>query len=46
MGSPTRYACYGKEMFGWIREKMVIQKLVLRGGKFFAFNPTAIGTVP
>jgi len=26
MGSPTRYAYYGKEMLGWIREKMVIQE--------------------
>jgi hypothetical protein len=43
MGSPTRYACYGKEMLGWIREKMVIQKSTLGGGRFFASGPTAIG---
>jgi len=26
MGSPTHYACYRKEMLGWIREKMATQE--------------------
>jgi hypothetical protein len=26
MGSPARYACYEKEMLGWIREKMATQE--------------------
>jgi len=26
MGSPARYACCGKEMLGWIREKMATPK--------------------
>jgi len=36
MGSLTRYACCGKEMLGWIREKIVIQALALGGGRFSA----------
>jgi len=38
MGSPTHYACYKKEMIGWIREKMAIQESAPKGGRFFAFN--------
>jgi hypothetical protein len=36
MGSPARYACCGKELLGWIREKMATQELAPRGGRFFA----------
>jgi hypothetical protein len=32
MGSLVRYACCGKEMLGWIREKMAIPKSAPRGG--------------
>jgi len=41
MGSPARYACYGKEMLGWIREKMATQELALGGGNF-ASGSTAV----
>jgi len=30
-------------MLGWIREKMAIQKLAPRGGRFFASGPTTVG---
>jgi hypothetical protein len=40
MGSPTRYACYGKEMLGWIHEKMAIPESTSRGGKFSASGST------
>jgi hypothetical protein len=43
MGSPTRYAYYGKEMLGWIREKMATQASALGGGKFSASNSTVVG---
>jgi hypothetical protein len=43
MGSPTHYAYGGKEMLGWIHEKMVIQKSTLRGGRFFTSDPTTVG---
>jgi hypothetical protein len=36
MGSPTHYACCGKEMLGWIREKMATQESTQGGGRFFA----------
>jgi len=36
MGSLARYVYYGKEMLGWIREKMAIQKSAPGGGRFFA----------
>jgi hypothetical protein len=36
MGSPTRYACYGKDMFSRIHKKMVIQKSTSKSDKFFA----------
>jgi hypothetical protein len=32
-----------KEMLGWIREKMAIQKSAPRGGRFFASGPTTVG---
>jgi len=35
MASP---ACYGKEMLGWIHEKMAIQELALKGGRLFSFD--------
>jgi len=38
MGSPTHYACCGKEMLGWIHEKMAIPKSTPRGGSFSAFG--------
>jgi hypothetical protein len=43
MGSPTHYACCGKEMLGWICEKMAIQESALGGGKFSTFGSTAAG---
>jgi len=43
MGSPTRYACCGKEMLGWIREKMVIPESAPISGKFSASGLTTIG---
>jgi hypothetical protein len=43
MGSPTRYACYEKEMLGSICEKMATQELTPRGGMFFASSPIAVG---
>jgi hypothetical protein len=43
MGSLALYACCGKEMLGWIREKMAIQELAPGGGRFFASDPTAVG---
>jgi hypothetical protein len=30
-------------MLGWIREKMAIQESTLGGGRFFTFDPTAVG---
>ncbi len=43
MGSPARYACYEKEMLGWIREKMVTPKSAPKGGKFSASDSTTAG---
>jgi len=43
MGSPTRYACCGKEMLGWIREKMATPELAPRGGRFSASGSITIG---
>jgi len=43
MGSPAHYACYRKEMLGWIREKMATQESALRGGRFFASGSIVIG---
>jgi len=42
MGSPTHYACYRKEMLGWIHEKMATQELAPKGGEFSTFDPIAI----
>jgi hypothetical protein len=36
MGSLVCYACCGKEMLGWIREKIVTQESTPRGGRFSA----------
>jgi hypothetical protein len=36
----ARYACYGKKMLGWIREKMATQESTLGGGKFSASSST------
>jgi hypothetical protein len=46
MGSLAHYACCGKEMLGWIHEKMAIQELTLRGGRFFAFDSIVTGNGP
>jgi hypothetical protein len=43
MGSPVRYACYGKEMLGWICEKMTTQESTLGGGKFSTSGSTIAG---
>jgi hypothetical protein len=40
MGSLAHYACYGKKMLGWIREKMATQESTLGSGKFFASGST------
>jgi len=40
MGSLAHYACCGKEMLGWIREKMATQESTPRGGRFFPFDST------
>jgi len=43
MGSLAHYAYYGKEMLGWIREKMAIPKSAPKGGRFFASSSIIIG---
>jgi len=43
MGSPIHYACCGKEMLGWICEKMATPKSTLGGGMFYAFGSTTVG---
>jgi len=43
MGNLTGYACCGKEMLGWIREKMATPELAPRGGRFFAFGSITTG---
>jgi len=40
MGSLNHYACYGKEILGWIREKMAIPESAPGGGKLFASGST------
>jgi len=40
MGSLAHYACYKKEMLGWIREKITPQESAPGGGKFFASRLT------
>ncbi len=43
MGSPARYACYRKEMLGWIREKLATQESAPRSDRFSAFDSTVAG---
>jgi hypothetical protein len=43
MGSPTHYACCGKEMLGWICEKMATQESTSGDGMFSAFGSTVAG---
>jgi len=43
MGSPARYVCCGKEILGWIPEKMATQELTPRNGRFFLSNSTVVG---
>jgi len=43
MGSPARYVYCGKEMLGWIREKIVIPESAPRGGRFFASGSITTG---
>jgi hypothetical protein len=42
MGSPARYACYKKEMLGWIRGKMATPESAQGDGRFFAFGSTTV----
>ncbi len=42
-GSLARYAYYGKELLGWICERMATQDLAPRGGKFLAFGLAIAG---
>jgi hypothetical protein len=42
MGNPARYAYYGKEMLGKIREKMAIQELAPGDGTFSAINSIVV----
>jgi hypothetical protein len=46
MRSPTRYACYKKEMLGWIREKMATQESTLGGGRFFTSGQSPLEMAP
>jgi len=43
MGSPTHYAYCGKEMLGWIREKLTPQTSAPGGGRFSASSSTIVG---
>jgi hypothetical protein len=43
MGNLIHYAQCGKEMLGWIREKMATQESTPSGGRFFAFGSTVVG---
>jgi hypothetical protein len=43
MGSPTHYACCGKEMLGRVHEKMVTQESTPGGDMFFASSSTVVG---
>jgi hypothetical protein len=43
MGSPARYACCGKEMLGWIREKMATPEPAPRNGRFFTSSSITTG---
>jgi hypothetical protein len=46
MGSPVHYSYCGKEMLGWIREKMATQESVRRSGKFFAPDSIVVRNGP
>jgi len=43
MGSRVRYACCGKEMLGWIREKMATLESAPRGDKLFTSGSITAG---
>jgi len=43
MGSPARYACCGKEMLGWIREKMATPESAPRGDRLSTSSSITIG---
>jgi len=43
MGSPVHYVCCGKEMLGWIREKMVTPESAPRGDRLFASSLITVG---
>jgi hypothetical protein len=42
MGSLAHYACYEKEMLGWIHEKMATPESALGGGMFFTSSLTVV----
>jgi hypothetical protein len=46
MGNPTLYVCYGKEMLGWIREKMATQESAPGGDKFSTLVQPLLEMVP
>jgi hypothetical protein len=46
MGNPIHYACCGKEMLDWIREKLATQESALGGSKFFAFIKLPLKMAP
>jgi hypothetical protein len=46
MGSLAHYACCGKEMLGWIREKMATQESAPGGGRLFAFDLIVVRNGP
>jgi hypothetical protein len=46
MGSLVHYACYEKEMLGWIREKMAIQESAQGGGSFSAPDSIVVRNGP
>jgi hypothetical protein len=43
MGSLAHYACYEKEMLGWIHEKMATQESAPGGGRFSASDSIVVG---
>ncbi len=43
MGSLARYAYCGKELLGWIREKMATQESALGGGRFSTSSLIVVG---
>jgi hypothetical protein len=46
MGSLIHYVCCGKEMLGWIHEKMATQESALGGGRFFASDLIVVRNDP